>query len=92
MEEPWIDGLRMNITCVAVGYSVREIYLIWEGVGITQKSLWVIESPSTQMGNEVTKSLAFVPLLAGQAGKYTCRLVTKANKLLMSKSIEISGM
>jgi len=92
MDEPWIDGLRMNITCIAKGYQVTGNNLVWEGVGIAQKSLWVVESPTTQRGDSITKNLAFVPLLAGQAGKYTCHLVTKTNELLISKSIEISGM
>ena len=92
MDEPWIDGLRINITCVANGYSVSEIDLIWEGVGIEQKSLWIVQSPSVQRGNDVVKNLAFIPLLAEQAGRYVCRLVTKTHKTLTSKSIEISGM
>ena len=92
MDVPWIDGLRMNITCTAKGYSVSEVDLVWEGIGITQKSLWVIESPTTQKGSDVIRNLAFAPLLAGQAGTYTCRLVTKTNKILMSRSTEISGM
>ena len=92
MDEPWIDGLRMNIDCIAKGYKVTGIDLVWEGVGIAQKSLWVTESPSVQKGDSIVKNLAFIPLLTGQAGKYTCRLVTRTNELLMSKSIEISGM
>lgn len=92
MDAPWIDGLRLNITCIAKGYSISEVDLVWEGVGIAQKSLWVIESPTMQKGNEVMKNLAFIPLLAGQAGKYVCHLVTKTKETLVSKSIEISGM
>ena len=92
MEEPWIDGLRMNITCIAKGYSISEVYLVWEGKGISQGSLWVIKSHTTQRGSDVIRSLDFVPLLAAQAGNYTCHLITKTDKLLMSKTIEISGM
>lgn len=92
MKEPWIDGLRMNITCIAKGYSISEVVIVWEGKGISQGSLWVIKSHNTQRGSDVISSLAFVPLLAAQAGNYTCNLITKTDKLLMSKTIEISGM
>lgn len=92
MEEPWIDGLRMTITCIAKGYSISEVDIEWEGKGISQDSLWVIKSQITQRGGDVIRSLAFIPLLAAQAGNYTCHLVTKTDQLLMSKTIEISGM
>jgi len=91
MDKPWIDGLKMNLTCIAKGFLLGQVELKWEGPGIAQKSLWVLQSSTMQKGDNVVKDLAFVPLLSGQAGLYTCHLFSKNNELLMSEDIIVSG-
>ena len=92
MDKPWIDGLKMNLTCIAKGFLLSQVELRWDGPGIAQKSLWVLQSSTIQKGNDVIKELAFIPLLSGQAGMYTCQLFSKDNsELLMSENIVVSG-
>jgi len=92
MDKPWIDGLKMNLTCIAKGFQLSQVELKWDGPGVEQKSLWVIQSSTIQEGDNVIKELAFIPLLAGQAGLYTCHLFSKDSKeLLMSEGIVVNS-
>ena len=68
MKEPWNDGLRMNITCIAKGYVVLTE---WKGKGVSLDSLWLMKLHTTQRGGDVIRRLDFIPLLAAQAGNYS---------------------
>ena len=94
MEQPLADGLVMSLTCMAL-LSQRNptdhFDIIWSGIGIEQKSVWLRQSNTVPQGSGIMNKLLFRPLLSSHIGKYTCYLMMN-NKSVASTSIIINGM
>ena len=94
MELSITDALRMSLKCTAtVGKNNLAKYdMTWSGMDL-EHSLWIKQSHVTKQGDNIERTLLFMPWLNSHAGEYTCYLVIRnyPDILMHNKSYAIQG-
>ena len=90
-----IDALVMSLKCTAtVGKNNLAKYdMTWSGMDL-EHSLWIKQSHVTKQGDNIERTLLFMPWLNSHAGEYTCHLVIRNYPdiiMMHNKSYVIQG-